>query len=62
MQAACMFFWFKLFDSLVISDTVYDECNLFAIIDKQNALPYIQIREVVACPFMGAFQFADSPR
>jgi len=41
MQDAYIFFWFKLLNSLVISDNVYDECNLSAIIDKQNALSYI---------------------
>jgi len=29
------------------------------IIGKQGALSYIHICEVVACPFMGAFEFAD---
>ena len=29
------------------------------IIGKQSALSYIHICEVVACPFMGAFEFAD---
>jgi len=29
------------------------------IVDKQRARSYSHIAEVVACPFMGAFEFAD---
>jgi len=47
-----MFFWFKLLDLLVVSDSFYDRCNLSTMIDQPPALPNIHIREVVACPFM----------
>ena len=58
-----MFFCFNLLDSLVISDNVRvtEIMGAFhaSIIGKQRALYYMHISEVVACPFMGVFEFAD---